>query len=61
MASSPSVEILIRAPSQRVDDFSLTCDVAWTIHKIKLQLSALYPTHPVSLPWVFVVVVSVFF
>lgn len=44
-----SVTIVIKSATQMIDDFSMDCDLTWTIGHIKDKIEELYPDNPVSI------------
>ncbi|GFU43712.1 homocysteine-responsive endoplasmic reticulum-resident ubiquitin-like domain member 2 protein [Nephila pilipes] len=41
-----SLQLIIKSATQSVEDFTLPCEITWTIAQVKDQLSTLYPTNP---------------
>ncbi|KAF8787097.1 Homocysteine-responsive endoplasmic like protein [Argiope bruennichi] len=41
-----TVQLIIKSATQSVDDFTLPCEMTWTIGYVKEQLSTMYPTKP---------------
>lgn len=40
------VKIIIKSATQMVDDFSMDCELTWTIGNVKEKLEELYPSNP---------------
>ena len=43
------IDIIIKAPNQRLDDQTIKCELEWTVLRLKSHLSSAYPTKPVSI------------
>lgn len=40
------LQLLIKAPNQNIEDLVITCQMDWTVLKLKKHLSEVYPNHP---------------
>ena len=43
-----AVKLIIKAPNQQVEDQIISCELGWTIGRLKDYLSEVYPSKPVS-------------
>jgi hypothetical protein len=43
------INLIIKAPNQRLEDQTISCELEWTVFSLKSHLSTAYPTKPVSL------------
>lgn len=43
------LQLLIKAPNQNIEDLVITCQMDWTVLKLKKHLSEVYPNHPVNM------------
>lgn len=43
------VILVIRAPNQKYGDQTINCNQDWTVEKLKVHLSDVYPSKPVSI------------
>ncbi|CAG2182040.1 unnamed protein product, partial [Oppiella nova] len=41
-----SIEIVVKAPNQKCDDQTITCQLEWTVLSLKSHLSRVYPSKP---------------
>lgn len=46
--SSTHVKLLIKSSNQQYDDQVIESDLSWTVRKLKVHLSVVYPNKPVS-------------
>lgn len=46
---SAGVRLIIKAPNQQIEDQIISCELGWTIRKLKDYLAEVYPSKPVSL------------
>ena len=42
------VTLVVKAPSQKISDVSIDCDLGWSVNRLKQHLSQVYPGKPVS-------------
>lgn len=42
------VTLIIKAPNQKYSDQTISCFLNWTVEKLKMHLSNVYPSKPVS-------------
>lgn len=42
------VTLIIKAPNQKYSDQTISCFLNWTVGKLKMHLSNVYPSKPVS-------------
>jgi len=42
------VTLVVRAPNQKIGDQRIECGLDWTVKKLKQHLSSVYPSKPVS-------------
>lgn len=42
------IDLVIKAASQKIDDFKIECDLNWTVKQLKKYLSENYPTKPLE-------------
>jgi hypothetical protein len=40
------INLIIKAPNQRLEDQTISCDLEWTVFSLKSHLSTAYPTKP---------------
>ncbi|XP_077454802.1 homocysteine-responsive endoplasmic reticulum-resident ubiquitin-like domain member 2 protein isoform X2 [Stigmatopora argus] len=43
-----SVTLIIKAPDQKYDDYTINCFLSWTVEKLKSHIAKVYPSQPCS-------------
>ena len=48
MGEIQPVTLKVKAPNNKIEDQVIQCESSWTVDKLKLHLSEVYPSKPVS-------------
>lgn len=55
-----SINLIVKAPNQKVEDQTFECYDNWNVLQLKQHLAVVYPTKPVSSIIIVILIISLF-
>lgn len=55
-----SINLIVKAPNQKVEDQTIECFDNWNVLQFKQHLAVVYPTKPVSLITIIILIIYLF-